>query len=133
MISRNVTAFKKRNFYLIHGTADGTESYVSNSVLLTWEQFYFSDNVHFQNSAVLAKALTAANIQFDFMVCLKLKGIKISVGPIPTISPEFAALCAVVSLHGALPLFRKGEFSHTAFPEPKSCVCVAPNRSTGLR
>jgi len=47
-LTLNVTAFHKAPYMLVHGTGD--------------------DNVHFQNTAEFAKALTDDNVQFDMMI-----------------------------------------------------------------
>ena len=53
--------FKTTQLLLIHGLADGLLSLKKN-------HSQFSDNVHYQNSAVFAEALQNNQVDFDFLV-----------------------------------------------------------------
>lgn len=59
--------FKDKHFMAVHGTGDG-EYRCHYGATITLIIRSFSDNVHFQHTAQLAKALTEAEVEFRTQV-----------------------------------------------------------------
>lgn len=64
-LTRNVSAFHKTPYMLVHGTGDGL-FFTTLFVFVVLGPFI--DNVHFQNTAEFVRALTEDNVQFELMV-----------------------------------------------------------------